>query len=265
MGHTGARVSVAPATAPHTQTALTPIVGRPPVCARRVLWRRSKNWDEHVENLEQMASTTGFLALRDTILDVAHLRPHDRVLDVGAGTGLLTLGAAPSVAHVSALDISAAMCQRLQSKLAQLEIGNVELYVGNATGLPFGDASLDVVISNYCFHHLADPDKRRALAEIERVLRPGGRLVFADMMFQLSVTDRRDRAVIGKLVRRLLSRGPAGLLRIARNATRIATGRWEHPARVQWWQEALLAAGFRDVTVRALDHEGGIAAARKAG
>jgi ubiquinone/menaquinone biosynthesis C-methylase UbiE len=217
-----------------------------------------------VENLEQMASTAGFQALRDTILDLACLRPEECVLDIGAGTGLLTLAAAPHVTHVAALDISAAMCHRLQNKLAQAGIGNVEVLVESATELPFGEASLDVVISNYCFHHLADADKRRTLAEIERVLRPGGRLVFADMMFQLSVMDRRDRAVIGKLVRRMLNRGPAGLLRIARNATRIATGRWEHPTRVQWWQEALLAAGFVDVAVRALDHEGGIASARKA-
>ncbi|MGA2163511.1 MAG: class I SAM-dependent methyltransferase [Solirubrobacteraceae bacterium] len=242
----------------------TPVVRSPPARGQRLPWMRSKNWDEHVENLEQMASTAGFHALRDTILDLASLRPDERVLDIGAGTGLLTLAAAPQVAHVTALDISSAMCHHLQSKLVQLGIGNVEVLVENATELPFGDASLDVVISNYCLHHLADTDKRGALAEIERVLRPGGRLVFADMMFQLSVIDRRDRAVIGKLVKRMLNRGPAGLLRIARNATRIATGRWEHPTRVQWWQEALLLAGFVDVAVRALDHEGGIASARKA-
>lgn len=218
-----------------------------------------------MENLEQMANTAGFQALRDTILDLAGLRPEDRVLDVGAGTGLLTLAAAQHVAYVTALDISAAMCHRLQSKLVEFAIGNVEVLVENATKLPFGDASFDVVISNYCFHHLADADKRSALEEIERVLTPGGRLVFADMMFRLSVIDRRDRAVIGKLVKRMLYRGPAGLLRLAKNATRIATGRWEHPARVQWWQEALLSAGFVDVAVRAFDHEGGVASARKAG
>jgi ubiquinone/menaquinone biosynthesis C-methylase UbiE len=226
-------------------------------------WLRSKDWDEHVENLEQMASTPGFLALRDTILDRAQPRADERLLDIGAGTGLLTLAAAPRVARVDALDISPAMCRHLQGKLALLGTGNVEVHVENATHLPFADASIDVVVSNYCFHHLADADKRRALSEIQRVLRPGGRLVFADMMFHLSVIDRRDRTVVLGILGRLLRRGPAGLLRIARNATRIATRRWEHPARVQWWHEALLQAGFVDVEVRALDHEGGIASARK--
>lgn len=232
---------------------------------RSLRWLRSKDWDEHVENLEQMARTPGFRALRDAILDMARPCAEERLLDVGAGTGLLTLAAAPRVARVDALDISPAMCRHLQGKLARSGIGNVEVLVENATCLPFGDASIDVVVSNYCFHHLADVDKRRALTEIERVLRPGGRLVFADMMFALSVTDRRDRTVVLRLLRRMLRHGPAGLLRIARNATRIATRRWEHPARVQWWREALVQVGFVDVEVRALDHEGGIASARKSG
>lgn len=226
-------------------------------------WLRPKDWDEHVENLEQMASTPAFQMLRDNILELARLRPEDRVLDVGAGTGLLTLAAASCAGQVIALDISPAMCLHLQDKLERLRVHNVEVLVANATRLPLADASLDVVISNYCFHHLADPDKRLALAEIERVLRPGGRLVFADMMFQLSVLDHRDRTVILGLIKRMLRRGPAGLMRIARNATRIAARRWEHPARVQWWQDALPAAGFVDVAVRPLDHEGGIATARK--
>lgn len=225
---------------------------------------RSKNWDQHVENLEQMASTPAFQALRDNILELACLHPEDRVLDIGAGTGLLALAAAPRAAHVGALDISPAMCLHLQGKLERLGVGNVEVLVANATRLPLGDGSLDAVVSNYCFHHLADTDKRHALAEIERVLRPGGRLVFADMMFQLSVLDRRDRTLILGLVKRMLRRGPAGLVRIARNTTRIVTRRWEHPVRVQWWHDALLAAGFVDVSVRPLDHEGGIATARKA-
>lgn len=237
----------------------------PRASTKALRWLRPKDWNEHVENLEQMASTAAFQTLRDNILELALLRPEDRVLDIGAGTGLLTLAAAPCAARVIALDISPAMCRHLQDKLERLEVGNAEVIVANATRLPLGDASLDVVISNYCFHHLADPDKRRALDEIERVLRPGGRLVFADMMFQLSVLDHRDRTVILGLVKRMVRRGPAGLVRIARNATRILTRRWEHPARAQWWQGALLAAGFLEVTVRPLDHEGGLATARKAG
>jgi ubiquinone/menaquinone biosynthesis C-methylase UbiE len=228
---------------------------------RRPRWPREKNWDDHVEDLERMAASPGFLALRDRIIGAADLDAGEHLLDVGAGTGLLTLAAAPRVALVSALDVSPAMCAHLERKLERLGLANVETYVDDATTLPLADASVDVVVSNYCFHHLDDAGKERALAEIMRVLRPGGRLVFGDMMFRLTVTSTRDRAVIGRIVVKILRRGPAGILRLLRNALRILSGRWEHPAGVEWWREALLRAGFTDIDVQALEHEGGIARA----
>lgn len=82
------------------------------------------------------------------------------------------------------------------------------------------------------------------------------------MMFRVGIVDQRNRAVVAGLINRLLRRGPAGLLRIAKNAFRYLTGRWEQPAEVAWWQRALERAGFTDLTVQALEHEGGLAFAR---
>src|SRR5262249_29098194 len=183
--------------------------------------------------------------------------------DTGTGTGLLALAAAPRVARVSALDVSRAMCRHLADKFNRHGMGNVEVLVNSATHLPFGDDAVDVVLSNYCFHHLRGSEKARALAEIRRVLRPGGRLVFADVMLRMNLVTRRDRAVISLVVRLRIRGGPAGLARLAKTATRLASGRWEHPASAEWWRQALLEAGFVDVAVQALAHEGGIACARK--
>jgi ubiquinone/menaquinone biosynthesis C-methylase UbiE len=235
--------------------------GRP----RRLGWLRSKDWDEHVEHLEKMADSPGFRALRDRILERARLTLGDRLLDIGAGTGLLALAAAPHVASVSALDSSPAMRSHLECKAHRLGIDNAEILLGSAAKLPLADDSFDVVLSNYCFHHLTDAEKVLALEEVRRVLRSGGQLVFGDMMFRIGIADRRDRAVIALLVKRMFQHGLAGLLRLAKNATRIAVGRWEHPASVEWWREALLRAGFVDVAVEALEHEGGIASARAPG
>jgi ubiquinone/menaquinone biosynthesis C-methylase UbiE len=210
-----------------------------------------------------MADSPGFQKLRDLILERARLSASDRLLDIGAGTGLLAQAAAREVTRVVALDRSPAMCGHLERKFTRLELTNAEVLLGDATNLPLADNAIDVVVSNYCLHHLSDADKSRALIEIGRVLRPGGRLVFADMMFRIGIADRRDREVIALMVRRMARRGPSGVLRLLRNAMRVVSGRGEHPASVGWWRRALLDAGFTEVTVLALEHEGGIALARK--
>jgi ubiquinone/menaquinone biosynthesis C-methylase UbiE len=218
-----------------------------------------------VEDVERMADSPGFQKLRDLILARARLSRCDRLLDIGAGTGLLAQAAAPDVARVIALDGSPAMCGHLERNFTRLELTNAEVVLGDATNLPLADNAIDVVVSNYCLHHLSDADKSRALVEIGRVLRPGGRLVFADMMFQIGIANHRDRAVIALMVRRMATRGPSGVLRLLRNAMRVVSGRGEHPAGVGWWRRALLEARFTEVTVLALEHEGGIALARKLG
>jgi len=226
--------------------------------------RRAKDWDARVGEMEQLADTPGFTNLRRELIALAALQAGDRVLDIGAGTGLLTLAAAPTVSHVSALDVSAAMCRHLEAKLSRLSIANVDVIHATAAELPLADGAVDVVLSNYCFHHLADAGKRQALAEVARVLAPDGRLVLGDMMFRVGVSGARDRALIARFVSRMLRRGPAGILRLLKNALRLLAGRGEHPAGVDWWQRALEDAGFAGVEVRALDHEGGIAVARRA-
>ena len=225
----------------------------------------AKNWDDFVVHAEEIARTAGFRHLRDRIVDLADAREQDVVVDIGAGTGLLSLPLAERAQHVWAVDISPAMGEYLRAKAASAGLDNVRTVTASAVSLPLVDSVADLVVSNYCFHHLDDDGKRRALQEAYRVLRPGGRLVFGDMMFRVSVTDRRDRRVVADKIRGMLRKGPAGIWRLARNGIRLVGRRWESPARAPWWQSALEDTGFADIRVDVLEHEGGLASARRPG
>lgn len=223
----------------------------------------AKNWDRHVAHAEEIARTPAFRALRDEILSLAEVDAEATVVDVGSGTGLLTLAVAERVRTVWAVDVARSMGDYLGVKAASQGLANVEIVTASAASLPLADGVADLVVSNYCFHHLRDDDKRRALGEIARVLAPGGRLVFADMMFRVGVAAPRDRRIIATKVRLIARRGLPGLVRLARGVLRQLAGRGEHPASAAWWEQALADAGFERVAVRVLDHEGGIAVARR--
>ena len=223
----------------------------------------TKNWDAFVVHAEEVARTAGFRQLRDRIVELASPGPEDVVVDIGSGTGLLTLELAPRVAQVWAIDIAPAMGEYLRTKAASAGLTNVEVATASAVSLPLVDGAADLAVSNYCFHHLDDEGKRRALAEARRVLRPGGRFVFGDMMFRVGVADARDREVVTAKVKAMAAKGPAGFVRLARNGVRYASRRWEHPAPAAWWREALTTSGFADVRVDELEHEGGVAFATR--
>ncbi len=219
-------------------------------------------WDDRVESWEEVATSDAFLAIRDRIVELAEPQLGDRVVDLGAGTGLLALELAPRVREVVAVDISERMLERLDEDATADGIDNIQTLVADLRRLPLADDSATVIVSNYAFHHLDDPGKELALAEARRVLRPGGRLVICDMMFSLSL-EQRDRKLVLEKVVAMLKRGPAGVIRILRNAVRLLLGRWEQPATPQTWEQMLVARGFTDVRIELLEHEAAVAVARR--
>jgi ubiquinone/menaquinone biosynthesis C-methylase UbiE len=99
--------------------------------------------------------------------------PADRLLDVGAGTGLLTAYIAPLVGHVTCTDIAPEMLEKAQMRLRGYD--HVEYCVQDACTLRFEDNSFDVVLCCNVLHQLSNPGA--AVREFRRVLRPGGKLL----------------------------------------------------------------------------------------
>ena len=104
------------------------------------------------------------------------MRPDDRVLDVGCGTGelLSRIAAKYPAASLAGIDPVPAMLEVARKKLSD----QVDLRVGWANELPWPEASFDVVVSCNMFHYVTHPVA--AIREMQRVLRPGGQIVITD-------------------------------------------------------------------------------------
>src|SRR6266498_1838012 len=117
------------------------------------------------------------------------------VVDIGCGAGTDLLLAANAVGpggRAVGVDMTEAMLRKTRAAAAEAGLANVELRAGDALDLPIESASADFVISNGVLN-LA-PDKRRAFSEVLRVLRPGGRFLYADIVVASELPDsiRRD-------------------------------------------------------------------------
>ena len=111
------------------------------------------------------------------LIQLAALRSADRVLDLACGTGDLTFSAAPHVARAVGLDVTFRMVQLARGKEAGRR-NPVSFLTGDMLALPFRDGTFDVVTVGYGLRNV--PDLDAALAEIHRVLAPGGRLLSLD-------------------------------------------------------------------------------------
>lgn len=128
---------------------------------------------------------------RDALLDLVPWTGNEQVLDVGCGSGLLLVGAAHrlTTGHATGIDLWLTRDQSSNQKDAPLENAaaegvrdRVSVETGDMRKLPFADASFDVVLSHWAVHNLEhQPDRAAALAEMTRVLRPGGAILLTDI------------------------------------------------------------------------------------
>ncbi len=154
--------------------------------------RRSQEFfDQHARQWDDLART--LLPVPEYRRQLLELVPQEvSVLEIGVGTGGLLLELASRASKVIGVDHSPAMLEEARRRLTSAGSSRIELRLGEMTHLPLPDASVGCVVANMVLHHAADP--AAVLAEIGRVLIPGGIFVLADLARHERETAREQLA-----------------------------------------------------------------------
>jgi arsenite methyltransferase len=136
-------------------------------------------------------SMIGKLKERERLLDLVALTGGEQILDVGCGGGLLLVGAAKRLSSGRAVGLDLWSAEDLTGKKPEVTVENarregvaqrVKVQTGDMREMPFKDGTFDVVVSNVAIHNIYDREGRaKAVGEIARVLKPGGRLMIHDI------------------------------------------------------------------------------------
>jgi tRNA (cmo5U34)-methyltransferase len=130
-------------------------------------------WDGNPARVELARAIGGAIAR------AVPLRPDWRVLDYGAGTGLLTLNLQPRVAELAALDSSSGMLEQLRQKVTGAGIRNVQTQLWDLEAKPYSAVGFDLVVSSMTLHHLRNVPL--VFNRMAALLKPGGWLAVADL------------------------------------------------------------------------------------
>jgi len=155
--------------------------------------------EEESKRTEQAYLSPEIVQQRQRTLELIAPVHGERIVDVGCGPGLLALELSAAVGdegRVTGIDASSAMIGLAKKRCADLH--NVELVAGDATSLALDDASADVVCCTQVLLYVADYEK--AIAEMYRVLKPGGRVLILETDWRSTVLHSLDEALTEKII-----------------------------------------------------------------
>jgi len=216
---------------------------------RRIWSRRVSSWDQH--------GSAGLGTVTAAVIAAAAVQPGCEVVDLGCGQGQVSLPLARLGAEVLAIDVSPAMVDQLAGTARRERVQTLAATAIPIEELSLPDGSVDLVVTSYALHHLRDADKARLVCEAFRWLRPGGRLIVADLMLGRGGSSR-DRQIIRQKLIVLARKGPGGWWRIAKNAARYILRVHERPVSMAAWSLMLGQAGFTQVQAKPVVAEAGL-------
>jgi SAM-dependent methyltransferase len=147
--------------------------------------------DKAARRVEAVYLTPDIVAQRVRVLDALRLREGERVADLGCGPGLLALDMRARVGDggaIEGIDLSPDMIALAQRRCAAY--ANIGMRVGDVGALPFQDGAFDAAVCTQVYEYV--PDVERALRELHRVVRPGGRVAVMDTDWESCVWHSSD-------------------------------------------------------------------------
>ena len=164
------------------------------------MWNRLR-YTLWAPSYDAVARAAGFDTARQTSIDRLRLASGDRVLIVGAGTGL-DLDFLPANLHVTAIDVTPAMLKQLERRAAAMG-WSVTARIMDARQLAFPDSSFDAVVMHLILAVMPEPE--RGVREAVRVLKPGGRIAVFDKFLRDQERPSLKRRLLNVLAKPLLS------------------------------------------------------------
>ncbi|MBN1823427.1 MAG: methyltransferase domain-containing protein [Endomicrobiales bacterium] len=222
---------------------------------RQKAWFRS--WAKEYDN------TLGKMNRHHTLIDAAvrasGVRKNDKVLDIGCGTGLLSMRFLRQAdCLVTAVDSSNEMVRLFKEKIGKARLENsIRLEKQEADDLKFKDGSFDIAASTMVLHHLAD--KGKALKRIFRVLKPGGKFVIGELNLDSTGSHTDPERLLRMLnmlkyeyASALRDGGIQAFNRMYDNGRKHIFNDGEFCLSLRQWSALIRKAGFRNVKVRLL-------------